>query len=159
MKKTINKSLLILLVVLMAAVLLVGCAKKPAVTNDDFVNKAQALGYELYDVTPEESEYDYVKTAYSAEKTGTDEDHWLVRFVVAETKQDAEEMFNNNMSEYSNGVSTNVSFVSGSNYASYQADKDGQFVFVSYVDNTMLCIEVDQEYKDEAKTLIDTLDY
>lgn len=155
--KSITGKIIVVAALCFAMVLtLCSCGSKTAASVDDFKSKAKSLGLEIEDV---DSEKDYIKSSCCALKPNVSDDNWFIGFYVAESKKDAEEMYNYNESEFSQGVSKNVVSKSGDNYKTYHAEKDGKYLYVGYVDDTMLCAEVDLKYKDDAEKLIDDLGY
>ena len=80
-------------------------------------------------------------------------------FETTTTQQDALELYEGNYERYAEGVSTFTEKTAGNNFATYKANKDGMFIYVGYVDSTVLFVEVAEQYKDEVKRLIDALGY
>ena len=67
-------------------------------------------------------------------------------------------MFLHNKSNFEGESGTSLSF-SGTNYSSYERTSDGLFMYVAYIDNTLVYSKVNEQYKDKVKALIDSIEY
>ena len=120
-----------------------GCTKQNAITNSKFEEKAKEKGFTVGDATAQYESYDYIKTATVAQSP----DGWQVEFYVLDEDANAVSMFNTNKSK------------SVSNYSMYSLVSSGYYMHLYRIDNTLMYVKVDEEYKDAAKEFVGSLGY
>lgn len=163
-----KKISLLTAVFLVAALLFASCttsvetsnsfSSKTAITKADFESKALVKGLGTVDDTASFARYSHVKSvtiAYSGEKTAV---KWQAEFYECTDPVKTAAMFDNNKSTLSQGAS-NTKNALGSNYATFEAEAEGKYRYLAYVDATMLYVNVDAQYEDEVRSFIDTLGY
>ena len=160
MKKSVVKKLIITAALCLVLALVCGaCAQsKTAATPKDFIASAESLGLQTQDTTKDYEQFDHVVNSTSAGKTEGNAIVWQADFVTATEAEKAQGMFETNKNKFDE-ASGNMSSTSVGNYNTYEKNGDGKFMYLCRVDNTLLYINVDEKYKDEAKKLIGTLGY
>lgn len=160
MKKSVAKKLIITAAFcLVLALVCGGCAQsKTAVASKDFISKAQSLGLNTQDTTSDYAQYDHVVNSTSAGKIEGNAILWQADFLTANAADKAVAMFEANKDNFDQ-LSGNLSMVSVGNYNIYEKTGDGQFMYLSRVDKTLLYIKVAEKYAGEAKELIEALGY
>lgn len=115
-------------------------------------------GYSVQDASSQFSKYDYVKQAYIA----ISEDYsYKVEFYELLDDSYATSFYNNNKSifESSKGNVSAETNVGLKNYSKYTLSSNGKYMVVSRIDNTVIYVDVDDNYKDTVKALLDELGY
>lgn len=149
----------IILGLLCAVVLFImsGCGKKNSITASEFKNMSENIGYTVYDVTNQYSQYDYFDSATIAKSSS----EYQVEFYVLTDDSSANGMFNTNKTKFENykeGSSLSSS-ASVSNYSTYSLTSGGYYMYLSRIDNTLLYLRVEDEYKNQVKNFVDKLGY
>lgn len=151
------KKVFLSIVCLLAVITLSGCMKKDVITTEKFKSEATELGYNIYDITDQFGDYEYVKEVTIAMKNND----YQVEFYVFESDKDAKQAFERNKEffdsqkegTYSDGQKNMV------NYSTYRVSSNNEYMYVSRVENTLLYLHIPDTYKKEATTLIDKLGY
>ena len=134
-----------------------GCTKQNAITNSKFEEKAKEKGFTVGDATAQYESYDYIKTATVAQSP----DGWQVEFYVLDEDANAVSMFNTNkqiFETYKGNASVEKS-KSVSNYSMYSLVSSGYYMHLYRIDNTLMYVKVDEEYKDAAREFVGSLGY
>ena len=160
MKKIKNNKILIIMTFLIAAAMIFSaCAvSKTSITNSDFQSKASALSYQYQDTKSSyEDNSEIISSTTAFESSGSDI-LWSLDFIVLDSVNNAKNMFLHNKSNFEGESGTSIS-LSGTNYSSYERTSDGLFMYVAYIDNTLVYSKVNEQYKDKVKALIDSIGY
>lgn len=144
-------------VLAMVMLMLTGCTKTSS-TTDAFKTLAEESGLTTADATAQFAEYDFVKEVTLAI---AEDNSYQFEFYVLSDDANAKTFFEENKSIFEQSITGNhtQSSVSGNNFAKYSATTDDSFMFLEYIDNTVLYIDVDISYKSEAEKFIKGLDY
>ncbi|MBP3799703.1 MAG: hypothetical protein ILA19_01850 [Bacilli bacterium] len=155
--KKVFKKITIFAVLLCTIIVVTGCSKK-VITAENFKNTMDSKGYNVVDVTDQFASQGTMKKGYVALQK---ESKYQVEFFELETEVAAESMFETNKKRFEEmkGSSSAETSVDGSNYSKYTLSTGGKFKVVTRVENTLLYLDVDKEYKDEVGTIIDNLGY
>ena len=154
MKKIKNNKILIIMTFLIAAAMIFSaCAvSKTSITNSDFQSKASALSYQYQDTKSSyEDNSEIISSTTAFESSGSDI-LWSFDFIVLDSVNNAKNMFLHNKSNFEGESGTSLSF-SGTNYSSYERTSDGLFMYVAYIDNTLVYSKVNEQYKDKVKAV------
>lgn len=153
-----NKNKVLLgIVCLLVLFTLTGCFNKTAITKYGFVTKAESNDYEIFDVSEQYASYDFVETATIAKKSND----WQVEFYELDDDESAIGMFNENKTifEQQKESVNNESTTSANNYVTYTLITNNNYMYLSQVDNTLLYINVQKEYKAEVQKFVEALGY
>lgn len=137
---------------------LTGCGNKTSITSDDFKNKMESNGYTVQDATSQMASYDYIKKVYIAI---SNDSTYQIEFYELSDSDYATSFFNNNKSIFENSkssVSTETSVNLG-NHNKYSLTANDKFKVVSRIDNTVIYLDVDENYKSSVKDILDDLGY
>ncbi len=147
-----------ILCLIMLLFLTTACGKKVAITSSDFKEKMESRGYTIQDATNQFSDYDYVKQVYIALSSNSG---YQIEFYELSNNDNASSFFNNNKSIFEQSKSSNSTETSNSinNTAKYTLTTNGQFKLVSRIDNTVIYLNVSEEYKSEVKEVLKDLGY
>lgn len=137
---------------------LTGCGNKTSITSDDFKNKMESNGYTVQDATSQMASYDYIKKVYIAI---SNDSTYQIEFYELSDSDYATSFFNNNKSIFEDSkssVSTETSVNLG-NHNKYSLTANDKFKVVSRIDNTVIYLDVDENYKSSVKDILDDLGY
>lgn len=155
MKKKIISLFFIFIIVLIS---LTGCDNKKAISVDKFDN---VLNSKEYTVEENKEYYDTFIDITDGRKAKCS-DKWEMEFFILSGNKDAELMFekDRNMIEvYKGSDGSSELVVDLANYDVYEITASGHYGYVSRVDNTVLYVEAEEQYKDEIKAIIEELGY
>lgn len=151
------KGLLLCLVCLICVISLTGCDKKVAISSETFIEKTNAKGYTLYDVTEQFAD-SYVAKAYVAIDKN---EEYQIEFYVIDTEVNAKEFFEYNKELFesdkpSKNVTTSVNL---NNHSKYTLETDETYKTISRIDNTVLYSNADISFKTIINDLVKELGY
>ena len=155
--KKIFKKVLLCTITLATLFVLTGCTKV-ALTAEQYKDKMEKLDFDVEDVTSQYKYSNMVKTGYVAIKAGK---IFQIEFYELRTESDAVSMYNTNKQKFENekGSSSINTNVEGKNYSKYTLTTGGKYKVVCRVENTLIYLNVDDEYKNEVKQVLDSLGY
>ena len=135
-----------------------GCGNKKALTASDFKSKMETNGYIVQDATSQMSEYDYIQQVYIAINSDYT---YQIEFYELSDNDYAARFFNNNKSIFEDSKSSGAveTSVNIGNHAKYSLTTDGKFKVVSKIDNTVIYLNVDEDYKSSVKDVLKDLGY
>jgi len=128
--------------------------EKEKISAKSFKKNMEDKGYTLYDVT---DQYEgYADKVYIAKKSDC-----RIEFYDATTLENAVVMFNTSKSQFEmqKGNNSAYSSVNGKNFSTYKLQTNGKYKYLSRVEDTLIYIDVDEEYKDTIKDIIKELGY
>lgn len=140
---------------LVTALVLCSCGSKTALTKETFISNATSYGLETEDAGQSASEIISGTLAYKSDGSSI---LWQAEFYALDSQEHAVAMFENNKTKFENGSGTTAS-ISGGNYSTYEKTGDGKFKYLCRVDSTLLYIDINETYKDDAKAFIKQLGY
>ena len=153
MKRKIVSLILVFIIVLIS---LTGCDKK-SITVDDF---DKVLNAKEYTVEENNEYYDTFIDIIDGRKVNSDK--WEMEFFVLSGNKDAELMFekDRNMIEVYKGNVVKLELQNTlSNYEMYEIVASGHFGYACRINNTVLFVKAEEQYKDEIKAIIEELGY
>ena len=160
MKKTtiLTRSAAMLLLLSMMLTVLTGCIKKTPVTTADFMAKAGESGLQCVDVKEQFADYDFIQEATIA--AASDLSYQLEFYVFTDSSQ-ARSFYTNNRTNFDMNKGNVYMDTSkeGANYARYALNAGDRYMFVAYVENTVLYVDTDKTHKDDVNAIIDALKY
>ncbi len=160
MKKPVKIILIVLLVIIaIVGVIFVNLNKeKNSITASSFKNSMEQKGYVVTNANSQFSEYDYVKQVYVA---SSNEYNYKIEFYELSDDSYATYFYNNNKSifESSKGSASAETSVALNNYSKYTLSSNGKYMVVSRIDNTVIYVDADDNYKENVKTILDELGY
>lgn len=159
-----KKSLKIIIAIVVVVVAIIGVVfiklnkEKKSITADNFKSSMEQKGYNITDANSQFSEYDYVNQVYIALSSDYS---FQIEFYELEDEDYAIGFYNNNKSifESSEGSAFAETSISLKNYSKYTLSSNGKYKVVSRIDNTVIYVDVADDYKDTVKTILDELGY
>lgn len=131
--------------------------EKGVISAKSFSRKMEDKGYEIYDITNQFAQYEnYIEEAYVAK-----EDEYQIEFYELTDLENAIDMYGTNKLNFERQKGDNSAYVSkdGKNFSTYSLQANGKYKYLSRVENTIIYIDVDEEYKDTIKETIKELGY
>jgi len=131
---------------------------KEPITASEFKNEMEDLDFEIVDAKYQFAEYDYVEKVYLALEEDGD---YQIEFYKLDEEEDAINFYNNNKSifESDKGSTSAETSVNLKNNSKYTLTTNGKYKVVSRIENTVIYLNVDKEYKDEVKDILKELGY
>lgn len=159
MKKSLfmTKSAAVLLLLSFMLSMLTGCGKK-AVATDDFKTLAAEKGLSCTDALEQFAAYSFIKEVTIAAPSDLS---YQIEFYVLSDSSNAKSFFETskiNFDMNKGEVYTDTS-KDGSGYAMYTLNSNGRYMFVEYVENTMLYVNTDQSNRSAVEAFIKDLKY
>lgn len=151
-----KKKLSLIAVLVLFALTLTGCLSKEVKTTDDFIALAESKEMTAVNAIDQFSYLGYV-----TEATVATNKEWQVEFYVLSDEANAVSMFTTNVAKFESKKSGSSSETSTdlTNSQSYGLTSGGAYMYVARVENTLVYLDVDTEYKEEAQAFIEELGY
>ena len=152
------KGLMLGVLCLVMLFMLTGCLNKTAITSSDFKTKMEEKEYKIEDITSDYSEYDFISKYYIALNYDSSIQIDFLEFSSTDT---AVYYYNMNKEQVKNSISSNYKGreTTAVNYAKYTLTADGAFTVISIIDNTIIYIEVPENYKSDVQDVLKDLGY
>lgn len=124
--------------------------EKEALTAKEFISIMEEQDFLVGEVTDQFEDADIeVEEAYVA--VGDD---YQIEFYTFEDEENAEMFFKVNKAKFDEDSASSRVTLNGKNFTSFSITTDGEYRFVERVDDTVIYLDVDEEYKDEVKELV-----
>lgn len=138
---------------------LVGCSLIEGRTKlglSEFKEKMENNDFVVVDASGQFANQEHVEGVYIAQKTG-----YQIEFFDLNSSENATKVFNGNKSIFDQDKSalSTSSSINLSNFSSYTLKTGGKFKYISKIDDTMLYLNVDEEYEEEVKLILEGLGY
>lgn len=147
-----------LIIGLIAGVVSLINKEKESITASQFKTIMEQKNYMITDASSQFSQYSYVDQVYIA---GDNNYGYQIEFYELSDESNAISFYNNNASNFQarKGNSSTETNVNGKNFSKYTLSSGGNYMVVSRIDNTVIYIDVDSNYKDEVKNILDEIGY
>jgi len=132
--------------------------EKESITASQFKYIMEQKNYIITDATSQFSQYSYVDQVYIA---GDNNYNYQIEFYELSDESNAIGFYNNNAANFQarKGKSAAQTNINGKNFSKYTLSSEGKYMVVSRIDNTVIYINVDSNYKDEVKNILDEIGY
>lgn len=155
------KSLLAISICLISLACFTGCGKnKTAISADEFCEKLENKGYLIEDSTSQYDSYEQINESYIAL---SDDYEYQIEFIVLDSESDASSMYSYNKEKFElakeDSDIQSHSEVNLANYSKYELSVNGTYKILSRIDNTLIYIDTNSEFKEEIKEILDDLGY
>lgn len=160
-KISVKHLLSVISLCMMIVIVFTACStSKEAITTSDFESKASSKSLVVKDTISSYEGYDHVLSSTSAFKLSESGDDilWSMDFLVANSAENAARMYQTNVNTFETLSKSHASVTVG-NYGTYEGTSSEKYMYVAYVDSTLLYVNADIQYKDEVKALIEELGY
>lgn len=158
-RRIISLLVLILLIsIIVSIVLLITTKGKKAISTQQFKDTFDENEYNLVDVIDQFSSYQYVKEACIAVSKDAS---YQIEFYVLENDNYAIDFFNRNKSifESKKGSLSTETSADIKNCSRYTLNSNDRFMFLSRIDNTVVYIDVYNNYINNVNSIIEKLNY
>ena len=163
-RKMKKKVLFIILGIILILVIGVGMLfillnkEKESMSASDFKTLMQEKGFVISDATSQFSQYAYVEQVYVVAPSDY---AYKIEFYELSDEDYAMSFYNTNKSifESSKGAVSGETSVSMKNYSKYTLSSDSKYKVVSRIDNTVVYLNVNSNYKDTVKDLLKEMGY
>ncbi len=155
---TVTICVVIILIALFIARFISINKDKIAISAYDFQNNMESKGYIINDASEQFEDYNNIKQVYLAIKEDYSYQIEFYEFSDAENAQDFFE-YNKSIFESSKGSSSAEKSTALKNYSKYTLSTSGEYKVLSRIDNTVVYINVDAEYKNEINDVLKELGY
>lgn len=131
---------------------------KEPITAEEFKTIMEDDDYIVQDATSQFSNYSYINKIYLA----ISEDYtYQIEFYELSNEDYAKNFYDNNVEVFKNnaGNSKKNSYVELDKYSKFSQETNNKYQVVSRIENTAIYVNVDDEYKDEVKDILDEIGY
>ena len=131
--------------------------EKTPISANTFNTTMESKGYVVTDTTSLFAQYpNYMSESYVARKTG-----YQIEFYELTTVENAISMYNTNKTKFESQKTNASAFVTTrmKNYSIYSLSTNGKYKYLSRIDNTLVYIDVDEDYKDIVKDIMKEIGY
>lgn len=138
-----------------------GCGKKKTpVSAEKFRDTLESKGFIVSSSTSAYSQNKDVTESYIAISPDY---KYQIEFIVTDSVSGATRLYNTNKSKFefgksSSGLSKNKS-IELANYATYSLVTGGKYQVISRIDNTLIYVNVDEQYQESVKSVLNDLGY
>lgn len=159
MKKT--KYVLISLLCIVTLLGFTGCGKnKTSISADEFCSIMEDKGFLTTDSTAQYATSNDISESYIAISSNY---AYQIEFIVLDSDSAAQSMFSTNKSIFeseknSSGSNANT-FTELANYSKYTLLANGKYKVVSRIDNTLIFVNANSDYKEEINSILEELGY
>ncbi|MBP3920364.1 MAG: hypothetical protein J6D28_02245 [Bacilli bacterium] len=150
------KKIILGLLTLIITICLTGCGNKTKLTAESFKTKMEENNYKVEEATNQFAKYNYVKKVYIALN-----ENYQIEYYELENEEKAKTFYNNNKGIFEKSKENGYSQTNGEfgNYAKYTLKTAGKYKVVSRIDNTVIYLNADEQYKKEIKEILKTIGY
>lgn len=131
--------------------------EKTPITADTFNTIMTEKGYVMTDTTSQFAQYGSLMIkSYAAQKSG-----YQIEFYELSNEENAISMYNTNKAKFESqkaNASTSAT-ASMNNYATYALTTNGKYKYVSRIDNTLIYIDANTDYKNSIQSVVKEMGY
>jgi len=149
MKKVIS-----LLLVTFLCFVLTGCGSEKAMTTKKFTETMSKEGYQLNDISEQYKNNQLIDQAVVASK-----EHHQIELYISKDAKKSEEYFQIDLQIFGEKGNNTVKEETTKNTHTYSIIKNGKYIYISRIDNTLLFAYVNENEKTTVDKLIDKLGY
>ena len=138
--------------------LLVGCGNnRKAITTEEFKDKAKSHNYIINNAISQFEEYKYINEATVVSNAS----NWKVEFYILKDKNSAVSVYEYNKEDFikSKGNGSKETSESIGNYSNYSLTTNGNYMYLSKIDNTLIYVVADEKYTEDIKSFVQELGY
>ncbi len=152
------KSVMIVILSFLVLFTVTGCGNKTAISADDFKTKLEDIGYTVQDATTQMNGVEEIKKVYLAIDADS---KYQIEFYELASGDDAISFFNENKVRFEKAKSSisSETFINFFNYSKYVLSVDSSYKVVSRIDNTVIYLDVKDDYESNVKKVLEELDY
>ncbi len=147
------KKILMVLMLVLCAFTLTACGKKEALSDNDMKTKLAELGFDVNDLTSymEDPNVKVVRSANNGK--------YQIEYYVFKTNDTAKSAYDGNVKTFEESKKYKGEKKSKDNYDKYIQKTDDYYNSVIRIDNTLLYVSINIDYKNDVKKVINKLGY
>lgn len=151
-----KKTLLVCTLIFSLVFCLCACGNKTAIDTNTFKTICEGEDLIVQDVSSQYSDYEYISVG-----TVASSGPWQIEFYELSNEEFAHQMFESNKLDFERfeGSASSEKSVSVKNHEMYSLTSGGKFMYISRIDNTMVFVNTDKEYKEDINKILDKLGY
>lgn len=133
--------------------------EKTPITLETFINMMQSKEYVTVDAKTQFAAYDYIEQVFIA---APGDYKYQIEFYKLSDETNAANFYSNNKSIFESSKTGSVQAetnVSGKNYSKYTLSTNGKYCVVSRIGDTVIYLNVDDQYRDTIKDILKELGY
>lgn len=153
------KKLFLSLLLLPCVFMLSGCFTQKSITADQFKNIMEKNGYEVIESTDQYKEIMKVKKSYIALYKDRKFQFELIEFDTIEEAIKIYEINKQKFEEKKSNVANMYINLDGKNFSKYRCISGGKYMALTRVNNTLMYVDVNQEYEKEVNKAIKKFGY
>ncbi len=145
-----------ILSLLLITLLLTACGNKKAIDSDKFKSIMRDNNYYVVNSKEQFSEYDYIVESYIAES-----DNYQIEFYILQDDMNAKAFYDYNK-EIFDAERTSISMytsVDFTNTNKYTLTLEDSYKVLSRINNTVIYVDVEKEYKNDINSILKKLGY
>lgn len=152
------KKIIIVLICILSIFQVTGCAKKEAISADNFDKIAEENSLIITDAKdqfPDNPELEDARIASSIAG-------WQIEFFIFDDEEHAKNVYTKNKNDFDTNKDKDKSAfneTNTSNYSSYTLNSNGNYMHICRINNTVLYLNVPESNKDEVKKIVKELGY
>lgn len=154
------KVLLVGVLCVIFALGLSGCGKKKnPISVDEFKSTMNSKNFSVVSSKSSYSQYKEIKESYIAMSPDYT---YQIEFIVLDSDSSASSMYNTNKNKFEQNKSSSKNLntsIELANYSKYTLLSDAKYKVVSRIDNTLIYLDVDAEYKDNIDSILNEIGY
>ncbi len=151
------KSAAMLLMMSLILAMFTGCDKE-SVTTDEFKTLASEKGLACTDAVEQFAAYDFIKEVTIAVPSDSS---YQIEFYVLSDSSNAKSFFETNRTNFD--MNKGKDFIDdskdGGNYGRYWLNSNGKYMFVEYIDNTVLYVNTEESNQSTIEAFVKELKY
>lgn len=147
------KKVLTVVMIFVCLVTLTGCGKKVALSNEKMTSKLNELGFDVKDITDsmEDSNVNVVKTANNGK--------YQIEYYIFKSQETAKKAYDSNKKMLSASKKYKGKADNKDNYNKYVQETDSSYNSIIRIDNTLVYVSVNIDYKKNVKKVLNELGY
>ena len=152
-------AILVIIVAVVTGVLILKFNKeKVSMNSSEFIRFMEQKGYTVQDAKSQFQEYDYIEKVYIAL---TNDYSYQIEFYEFIDESYATQFYNYNQSriEAAKGNASAETNIGGKNSNKYTLSSNGKYSVVSRINNTVIFVNVEDEYRDTIKKVLKETEY
>ena len=131
--------------------------EKTSISANVFNSTMKEKGYVMTDTTNQFAQYgSYMTKSYIAQKIG-----YQIEFYELSSEENAIDMYDTNKSKFESQKSNSSisSTASMKNYSTFSMTTNGKYKYLSRINNTLVYVDIDENYKDTVKDIMKEIGY
>ena len=148
------KRLFNIIAVCLLCTILVGCSSAKSITNKEFGEILSKEGYQINDASSQYKNNNLVEIANVASK-----DHHQIEFYVSKDSSHSKKLFESDIQIFGEKNNDTIVTKDSKNAQVYSIIRNGKYIYISRINNTLVFAYVDESEKDIVDGVIKKIGY